>query len=142
MLVMLYKSAAFDYVGQEQMMFLFEGEYGIQGRALTWFRSYLDRRKYRVQIDGASFECDLMWCGVPQGYVLGPILLTMYFVLMVRHVNVVPLWCGVPQGSVRGPILFTKCFVLMVRHLNVFHCGVGFHRVLYLDTFYLRCILY
>ena len=57
MLVMLDLSAAFDSVDQEQLMFLFECEYRIQDLALSWLRSYLDGRTYRVQIDGTSCEC-------------------------------------------------------------------------------------
>ena len=78
MLVMLDLSAAFDYVDQEQRVFLFECEYGVQGRPLSWFRSYLDGRTYRVQTDGASSECVPMWCLVPHVSVLGPIIFTMY----------------------------------------------------------------
>ena len=43
-LVMLDLSAAFDCVDQEQLMSLFQHEYGICGSALSWFRSYLDGR--------------------------------------------------------------------------------------------------
>ena len=49
-----------------------------QVRALSWFRSYLHGRTYHVQIDGASSECIPLWCGVPQGSVLGPIKFTMF----------------------------------------------------------------
>ena len=72
MLVMLDLSTVFDSVDQEKLMFMFECQYGIQGRALSWFRSY------HVQIDGASSECVPLWCGVPKGSVLGPTLFTMY----------------------------------------------------------------
>ena len=39
MLVMLDLSAAFDSVDQEQLLYIFEHEYGICGSALSWFRS-------------------------------------------------------------------------------------------------------
>ena len=84
MLVMLDLSAAFDSVDQEQLLYIFEHEYGICGSALSWFRSYLDGRTYRVQIDEASSHCVSLWCGVPQGSVLGPILFTMYTAPMSR----------------------------------------------------------
>ena len=61
MLVMFNLSAAFDYVDQEQLMVLFECAYGIQGRALSWLKSYLDGRTYRFHIDGASSECVPLW---------------------------------------------------------------------------------
>ena len=77
MVVMLDLSAAFGFVDQEQLLFLFECEYRIQGRALSWFRSCLDGRTCRFQIDGASSECVPLWCGEPQGSVLGTILFTM-----------------------------------------------------------------
>ena len=64
MLIMLDVSAAFDFVDQEQLMFLFECEYGIQGRTLPWFRSNVNGGTYRVQIDGASSECVPLWCVV------------------------------------------------------------------------------
>ena len=57
MLVMLDVSAAFDSVDHEQLMSLFEHEYGITGSALSWFRSYLVGRTYRVQIDESSSRC-------------------------------------------------------------------------------------
>ena len=90
MLVMLDLSAAFDSVDQEQLMYLFEHEYGLYMGyryaevQLSWFRSYLDGRTYRVQIDEASSHCVSLWCGVPQGSVLGPIIFTMYTAPMSR----------------------------------------------------------
>ena len=47
-------------------------------------RIWMDGRTYHVQIDGASSECVPLWCGEPQGSVLGPILFTMYTAPMNR----------------------------------------------------------
>lgn len=51
---------------------------GIEGDALEYLRSYLENRIYCVQI-GKSFSITrVLQRGVPQGSVLGPILLCVY----------------------------------------------------------------
>ena len=51
---------------------------GVTSHSLNWFRSYLTERKQQTFIDGAFSDfCDVT-CGIPQGSVLGPLLLTVY----------------------------------------------------------------
>ena len=52
--------------------------FGIKGKALTWFRSYLTERTQYVQVDYDSSNYHKLSCGVPQGSVLGPILYLLY----------------------------------------------------------------
>jgi hypothetical protein len=52
--------------------------FGITGKALTWFRSYLSNRTQYVNINGAESSVGSLDCGVPQGSVLGPILYLLY----------------------------------------------------------------
>ena len=51
--------------------------FGISGKALEWFSSYLSGRSQRVTLDGVSKEFTTT-CGVPQGSCLGPLLFTLY----------------------------------------------------------------
>ena len=52
--------------------------YGIRGTSLSWFKSYLNKRKQYVSINGIDSELKDLTCGVPQGSVLGPILFLLY----------------------------------------------------------------
>ena len=51
---------------------------GIGGNLLQWFKSYLRNRKQRVVIQGAQSQIKEINAGVPQGSILGPLLLILY----------------------------------------------------------------
>ena len=52
--------------------------YGIRSIALNWLTSCLSDRKQYVSVNGHTFECLNISCGVPQGSVLGPLLFLIY----------------------------------------------------------------
>ena len=52
--------------------------YGIKGKELDWFKSYLTNRFQFVEIDGTISDTNLLTTGVPQGSVLGPLLFLIY----------------------------------------------------------------
>ncbi len=55
-----------------------EANYGIEGKALQWFKSYLTDRTQSIIIDDEISEPKTLKYGVPQGSVLGPLLFTAY----------------------------------------------------------------
>jgi len=52
--------------------------FGIHGSVLSWFKSYLSSRSFRVKCDDNLYSFHTSSCGVPQGSVLGPLLFIMY----------------------------------------------------------------
>ncbi len=52
--------------------------YGIRGKALKWFHSYLSYSKQFVYANSIESKIQNINIGVPQGYVLGPLLFLVY----------------------------------------------------------------
>ena len=52
--------------------------FGISERSLGWFFSYSDDRQQKCYIDGKLSDSCTIKCGVPQGFILGPLLLLIY----------------------------------------------------------------
>ena len=77
-LIMLDQSSAFDILSHKILLGRMSELYGIQGKVLDWFHSYVSQRKQVVMIDGESSEEYILSTGVPQGSVLGPKLFSMY----------------------------------------------------------------
>ena len=68
---------AFDTVNHIILLVRLE-HYGIRGTAQEWFKSYLSNRKQYVSINGSNSSYVNVTCGVPQGFVLGPLLFLIY----------------------------------------------------------------
>ena len=77
-LVLLDLSAAFDTVDHTILIRRLSTRFGIRGRALDWFVSYLSDRKQYVKVNNTSSNSLCLTQGVPQGSVLGPILYSLY----------------------------------------------------------------
>ena len=56
MFVMLNLSAAFDTIDHAHLLKLLQDEFGVRGTALAWFRTYMEDRTYRVQINSTTSE--------------------------------------------------------------------------------------
>ena len=77
-LVSLDISTAFDTINHLNMLHILEGYFHISGIALSWFQSYLSERKQFVKISCSSSTPVSLRFGVPQGFVLGFILFSLY----------------------------------------------------------------
>ena len=77
-LTLLDLSAAFNTIDHTILLSRLDDWFGVTGRALNWFKSYLTGRCRRIKIvDCLSSKADLKF-GVPQGSVLVPLLFTLY----------------------------------------------------------------
>ena len=73
-LTLLDLSAAFDTIDHSILLNRLEKSFGISGLALAWFSSYLTDRTQCVQVGDLKSKPSPLLYGVPQGFVLGPVL--------------------------------------------------------------------
>ncbi|XP_062578982.1 uncharacterized protein LOC134240892 [Saccostrea cucullata] len=72
--VLLDFSKVFDKVPHERLLAKLD-HYGVRGNLLNWIRSFLSGRTQKVLVEGHFSPTALVTSGVPQGTVLGPLLL-------------------------------------------------------------------
>ena len=51
---------------------------GFSKNTITWFKSYLCERKFKININTTYSSPSNLLCGLPQGSILGPLLLPPY----------------------------------------------------------------
>ena len=68
---------AFDTVNHSILLQQLE-HYVIHDVAHSWFKSYLTDRRQYVHLNGINSETKDIYCGVPQGSVLSPLLFLLY----------------------------------------------------------------
>ena len=89
LLVLLDLSAAFDTVRHDTLLERLKVRFGVKGKALDWFASYLANRSQRVSVNGGLSSAFSLKQGVPQGSCLGPLLFTVYtsklFEIVSKH---------------------------------------------------------
>ena len=77
-LVSLDLSAAFDTLDHSIILNRLQFSFGIHGTALSWFHSYLSNRSQFVEIGNSRSSISSCPTGVPQVFVLDPMLFSLY----------------------------------------------------------------
>ena len=87
LLVLLDLSAAFETVDHPILLSCIISYFGIGGVALDGFQSYLSGRIYCLCIGNVTSDTPQLKYGLPQGYVLGPILFSMADIIRKHEIS-------------------------------------------------------
>ena len=67
----------FDTI-DHQVLLKKKKDLGFYKNTITWFKSYLCERKFKISINTSYSSPASLLCGVPQGSILGPLLFLLY----------------------------------------------------------------
>ena len=73
-------SKAFDCIDHNLLIAKLNA-YGFEKQSINFIYSYLTKRKQRMKVDSAVSLWEMLFSGVPQGSVLGPLLFNIYIYL-------------------------------------------------------------
>ena len=88
-LVALDPRVAFDTVDHSVLLNVLHNQFGITGKALNWYDTYLRPCQCYVEITGSRSQPRLIDFSVPQGSCAGPVLNSVYASI---------LWTVIPEG--------------------------------------------
>ena len=71
-------SKAFDTMSHAKLLQKLKS-YGLGGIELSWFGDYLFNRSQTVSLDGELSGEGKVFCGVPQGSIIGPLLFLLFY---------------------------------------------------------------
>ena len=77
-------SQAFETIGHGILLKKLES-YGIIGNELVWFTDYLINRNHIVEINDARSDEEPIFCGVPQGSILRPLLFIIFLIMRTGY---------------------------------------------------------
>ena len=78
-------SKAFDTVAHRILENKLE-MYGIRGKNQLWLKSYLADRFQKTKVNGSFSDMERVVCGVPQGSILGPLVIFAIPLTIYRNV--------------------------------------------------------
>ncbi|GFX78671.1 probable RNA-directed DNA polymerase from transposon X-element [Trichonephila clavipes] len=84
--VFLDLSSAFDRVWRQKLVDIIHSS-GIKGNALLLINDFLRSRKFSVKFNGVLSKSHRLWAGVPQGFVLSPLLFLLYMNTIHPHIH-------------------------------------------------------
>ena len=99
---------AFDTVNHKILLKKLDN-FGFRGVVNDWFRSYLTDRKQKVVINGFESKSKIMYHGVPQGSVLGPIHSPPSHCLLTHLAMLCNRRSEITKSPRRHRALATKC---------------------------------
>ena len=76
-MILIDLQKAFDTIDHEIFLMKFECM-GFSKQTILWYKSYLENRTFRVNIENDYSNLGNLNCGVPQGSILGPLIFLIY----------------------------------------------------------------
>ena len=120
-LIFLDLSSAFDLVDHSILLKRLHDQFHIAGNVLQWFKSYLTDRNFSVKIGVSMSDGTIIFYGVPQGSILGPILFLLYISEIESIAKLYGLKIHIFADDMQLYISFQQCDTLECIS-NIEHC--------------------